>query len=809
MVFSVTLSAALFFASIALSGTLKNTFMERIKKYIGTSNIIIHSNRLSPHWLFNLDKALAMDEFEYVVGTIEITATYKHHNETVNIDLYGYYLDDLQTMNPYILESEFDLHPFQGKKIIVSKKTAEKYNLTIGSNIEVKINNAKHRFKIVAIAQPLGVFQEDGRTNIAIVPRDTLGRLFNASRRVSTVYLKTKKHVNLETAIEKLSKIYNRYTVREPISRAEIEHFTQSITTPFLIMLVLVLFTSIFIIYSSFKVITRERLPIIGTFRSIGATHLMTDLLMFAESIFYGFIGGILGCLLGIGFLYIMNLLMTPEWMRNVKTSLDISLHHIFITFTLSIALPLISSALPIIKVSKKPVKEIVLNEMERPKKASPLRFAIGLINLLIGMVIPQIAPKPFALALVVGCMLLIGVGMILLIPLITSIFIKLFEKIYYAVLGNEGFLAAKNLRENKSILNNISLLALGISSLLMINTVSFSVIREVANFFKDGQFDIWMGYYRADRKFESILRSVNGVSGVYGVYSGYSIELSDSKEKIHLIHGIDSNKHLEYWNVNVEGDLEPTKIIQLLDVDRNIILSSILKDKLGVNLGDSISLKMNNTTRVYKIIGFFHSLMSQGGYALVSNRFLKNDLKLNFYDDIFIKTTLEPALVADNIKRKFARHEPWVQTMSQITKEELDSQQQMFALLRGFSVIALIIGIFGVLNNLVISFIERKRSLAMMRSVGMSKQQTLKIIMIESFTGGIIGSTTGIITGTLLIHLVPFILKAMGFKIPMQYSVKEYLIAFVAGILITVAASISPALKSSKLNIIEAIKYE
>ena len=96
-----------------------------------------------------------------------------------------------------------------------------------------------------------------------------------------------------------------------------------------------------------------------------------------------------------------------------------------------------------------------------------------------------------------------------------------------------------------------------------------------------------------------------------------------------------------------------------------------------------------------------------------------------------------------------------------------------------------------------------------MMRSVGMSRKQTLKMILIESLTGGVIGGVIGILAGTLLIYIIPFVMRAINQVVPIHYSLKQYGIVFIAGILITVAASINPALKFSRQNIIEAIKYE
>ncbi len=808
ILFSITLSSALFFASIALSGTLEHAFLERVKKYVGTAEIIIHGGPKSPTGLFTLAPARKYaDRLEYAVGSLEMRATYKNLRESLNFDLRGFDLDELEQLSPFLLARQSSLRPFTGNKIVLSRKTAEQLKLDVGDNIELKLREGRHRFRIVGIAESSGIFQEDGRSNTALVPADTLARLFEAPGRVTMAFIKLKDPARIEAMIQILSREYRRYIVREPFSKAELRRYTESVTTPFLIMVVLVLFMSVFIIYSSFKVITRERLPVIGTFRSIGASRRITDLIMFAESILYGCLGGAFGCLLGVGILQVMSALMTPESLSQVGQKSQFGPGHLLAAFGLAVLLPALSSAWPIIKIAKLPVKEIILNAMERPLSKKRFRWMAGLLCLGLAAGAPFLAPKAWALPIDILCMLLTVAAAVLLIPYLTAGFLKLLEQIYSVLLGNEGVLAAKNLRENKSILNNISLLTIGISSLLMINTVSFSVIKEVVNFFKDGEFAIWMEYYQADRRFEAVLRGVKGVSGVYGVYEVDRVDIDGTKERINLIHGIHPHRHQEFWNVNLGGERRAD--LKELDQGRNLLLSAILRDKLGVKAGDRLPLKLARGRRVYRVIGFFDSLMWNGSYALASARFLKLDAGLQYYGDVFVKTAEDPTTVAERIQKKFQRNRPWVQTMRQITQDELNSIGKMFLLLQGFSVMTMIIGIFGVFNNLIISFLERRRSLAMMRSVGMSKGQTVKMILIESVTGGIIGGSVGILTGTALIELIPFLMRAINQAVPVHYSLREYLIAFGAGVVITVLASISPALNSSKLNIIEAIKYE
>lgn len=146
---------------------------------------------------------------------------------------------------------------------------------------------------------------------------------------------------------------------------------------------------------------------------------------------------------------------------------------------------------------------------------------------------------------------------------------------------------------------------------------------------------------------------------------------------------------------------------------------------------------------------------------------------------------------------------------MADMEKSNVEGNAAIFNIFKAFSVMTMVIGIFGILNNFAISFMERKRVLAVLRSVGMSKWQTQKMIIIEALTGGFIGGVVGIIMGVMMISIVPYVLKTIDLPIDISYDPVLLINSLLGGIAVSVIASISPALKSSKLNIIEAIKYE
>ncbi|MDW7674078.1 MAG: FtsX-like permease family protein, partial [Bacillota bacterium] len=212
---------------------------------------------------------------------------------------------------------------------------------------------------------------------------------------------------------------------------------------------------------------------------------------------------------------------------------------------------------------------------------------------------------------------------------------------------------------------------------------------------------------------------------------------------------------------------------------------------------------------RQYRIVGFFNSLMQNGDYAIVAEKYFRADTGERYFEDMYIKTSIDPKIVADELKSRFSRVEPIIYTMAELEQMNMDMNNQMFAILRGFSLMTLLIGIFGVVNNLIISFMERKRSLAVLRSIGMSKKQIVKLIFVEGLTGGFVGGTVGVMAGLLALSVVPYVMQALNVPIPMHYSASLFGNAIIAGIGITIVASVSPALKSAKLNIIEAIKHE
>jgi putative ABC transport system permease protein len=384
---------------------------------------------------------------------------------------------------------------------------------------------------------------------------------------------------------------------------------------------------------------------------------------------------------------------------------------------------------------------------------------------------------------------------------------VRFFEKAYVHIFGSEGVLAAQNLRENKNMLNNISLLAMGISAILMINTISYSVFDEVADAYGAFNYDLEVGTRAADRQTLKTIEKIDGVRDAYGSYAAYNVKVGDGKDQLTALTGVDSSKFNDFVDIGMIGD--PNEKLKELDEGRNIIITTALKYKFNVDIGDYITLDTKTGKRDYKVTGLCETIYYNGQAAFISDKYFKQDMAMHYYNNIFVKSDGNVEKTVQNIKETFRGNGLRIMTVADMAKRNEENNAAMFNIFKGFSVMAMVIGIFGVINNFAISFMERKRSLAVFRSVGMSKRQIKKMILIEALTGGFIGGAVGVTMGVMMISIVPYLLRAIDLPIDIIYDPIFIIDSLLGGVIVALVASISPVLKSSKLNIIEAIKYE
>ncbi len=107
IVFSIAISAALFFACSGLSGTITSMYENQIKMQTGAADIIIQPDEDSPSGTFKI-KPEPIDGVSYITGSIAASGSYKlseDHSEkynikTENLIVRGFNIEELDKLNP-------------------------------------------------------------------------------------------------------------------------------------------------------------------------------------------------------------------------------------------------------------------------------------------------------------------------------------------------------------------------------------------------------------------------------------------------------------------------------------------------------------------------------------------------------------------------------------------------------------------------------------------------------------------------------------------------------------------------------------
>jgi putative ABC transport system permease protein len=125
---------------------------------------------------------------------------------------------------------------------------------------------------------------------------------------------------------------------------------------------------------------------------------------------------------------------------------------------------------------------------------------------------------------------------------------------------------------------------------------------------------------------------------------------------------------------------------------------------------------------------------------------------------------------------------------------------------LLGFGAIALFVGAFVIFNTLSITVAQRTREFATLRTLGASRKQVMRSVVIEALMIGLLASVLGLFAGFGLAKL----LSAIGGDLPeagLVFSLRTVVVSLALGTVITLLASITPALRATRVPPIAAVR--
>lgn len=144
------------------------------------------------------------------------------------------------------------------------------------------------------------------------------------------------------------------------------------------------------------------------------------------------------------------------------------------------------------------------------------------------------------------------------------------------------------------------------------------------------------------------------------------------------------------------------------------------------------------------------------------------------------------------------------VRNMEEVQKSLEQFNQSRFILLAGIASISLLVGGIGVMNIMLVSVTERTREIGVKKALGARRKVILKQFLVEAVVitllGGILGVLIGLLGGFIITHVL---------KYPYIVSIISVVASLAFCCIIGIIFGLLPAMKASKLDPIEALRFE
>jgi len=250
------------------------------------------------------------------------------------------------------------------------------------------------------------------------------------------------------------------------------------------------------------------------------------------------------------------------------------------------------------------------------------------------------------------------------------------------------------------------------------------------------------------------------------------------------------------------------------------VVIDQSTAKKKDLKVGQTIGVQANGPVQQMRISGLvkFGGAASLGGATLAGfdletgQQLFQKPGKL---DQIRAKAKpgVKPQQLASEIQQ-ILPPTTQVRTSDAQAREDAKDTESFLNFLQDFLLafggIALFVGSFVIANSLSITIAQRTRELATLRTLGASRRQVLRSIILESLVIGVLSSIVGILVGLALGTGLFKLFDAVGFTLPnngLVLHTRTIVVAMLVGVLVTLVASLRPAFRSTRVPPIAAVR--
>jgi putative ABC transport system permease protein len=252
----------------------------------------------------------------------------------------------------------------------------------------------------------------------------------------------------------------------------------------------------------------------------------------------------------------------------------------------------------------------------------------------------------------------------------------------------------------------------------------------------------------------------------------------------------------------------------------REVVIDQSVADKEDIKIGDIIGVEAEGPVQRLNVAGIvkFGSVATIGGATLAgfdlptAQRLFDKVGKL---DEIAIAA--KPGVSDPELLKEVRGVLPpgtEARTGGAVAQDDAEGTNEFISFLQTFLLafggVALFVGSFVSANSLSITIAQRTRELATLRTLGASRRQVRRSILIEALVMGVLASVVGLFLGLALAKGLFSLFDAVGFTLPnsgLTFETRTIIVSLAVGILVTLVASLRPAFRATRVPPIAAVR--
>ena len=650
--------------------------------------------------------------------------------------------------------------------------------------------------------------------------------------KVSNITIDLAKGASLDTVKSEVTKVVPdgaQVKTRAELIKEQnktIESQLGFIQTFLMVFVVVAMFVGSFIIMNSFAMSVRQRVKEFALLRAVGASPGSVFGIVFLQAVVIGIIGSALGVAAGAGLLAGLAKLLDNMGMPLLEGT-GLTAPIIVISLVVGLAVTIIGALLPAREAALTHPVEAMRGVSGSREKSLVLRTIIGGLLLAAGAaavaaawVNEDLEQRQLIMGLGAGGVVL---GLLIVSPTLARPVVAVLG-LPFRMLRPSGRLALRNIVHNPRRTANTSGalmvgMALVCAGATLAASFSTSTADEVdkslkADFLVQPATMSSLNARLSNGKVKEIA-AIDGVkeTSSYSIYTDAVTTPDDKQDPTAAAFVIDPATFARAYDVKLSsGSME--------DLDATHVA---VKKDAGLKVGDKVTITGPNGA-VEATVG---AVINPRGFN--ANYFYSPELAASVGSWGSPGASTDPAHVLDSPMGMFltlddganldtvrdeARsivadtYQYAVRDASEISSQIGQQVNQMLAILYGLLGLSIVIAILGIVNTLVLSVSERTREIGLMRAVGLGKTQLAGEIITESVLTALYGTVLGGATGVVLAAALKKILEDQGLtslSIPWGQMVGMLVLSVVVGVI----AALWPALRASRLPVLDAIATE